>query len=242
MIAGYTSSEGQKVSVVAPGLVPHVIIYDATFALETPFKLFTSTGIRALDHAVELLYHPDASEVPTKALALSAILTLFTYLPRYEDDPNDQDVITRLQLASFASLSGMGTSLKGGLGLSHSMGYAMGSPYGIPHGITSCISLPGVVRLKAEEEENARQLARALPMASGKRAEGGNGPDDDDAKADALKVADRIEDLVKELGLETRLSEYKVGKDQVDVIARNATGKKEGEVFEGVKRIVEGKL
>lgn len=163
MIAGYTSAEGKKIGVAGPELVPHVIFYDSTFAVHTPPRLWMSTGIRSLDHAVELLYHPMATEVPAKALVLNAIEGLFTYLPKYKADPKDEDYITRLQLASFASFFPMGMSLKGGAGLSHAMGYALGSPYWIPHGITSCITLAGVVRLKAQNPEDTAQLARALP-------------------------------------------------------------------------------
>ena len=56
-------------------------------------------------------------------------------------DPMDEDIITRLQLAAFASLGFLGLNFQAGLGLSHSLGYALGAPYQIPHGITSCMTL-----------------------------------------------------------------------------------------------------
>ena len=66
MTAGFTNADGQKTMVVAPELVPQVVIYDSVFGKETPQELWLSTGIRALDHAVELLYHPYATEVPPR--------------------------------------------------------------------------------------------------------------------------------------------------------------------------------
>ncbi|KAK0510068.1 hypothetical protein JMJ35_007462 [Cladonia borealis] len=234
MIAGFTNADGQKTMVVAPELVPQVVIYDSVFGKETPQKLWLSTGIRALDHAVELLYHPYATEVPARSLVLTAIEQLFTNLPKYKADPKDEDIITGLQLASFASLYPIGTNVKGGLGLSHGMGYALGSPYGIPHGITSCITLASVVRLKAQNPEDAAQLARALPFIGQSRS--------GDDKKDAIKMGDAIEHLVNDLGLETRLSEYNVGKDQVPVVAKSATRTDSGPLFESVSKIVESKL
>ena len=234
MIAGFTNADGQKTMVVAPELVPHVVIYDSIFGKETPQKLWLSTGIRALDHAVELLYHPYATEVPARSLVLTAIEQLFTNLPKYKADPKDEDIITRLQLASFASLYPIGTNVKGGLGLSHGMGYALGSPYGIPHGITSCITLASVVRLKAQTPEDAAQLARALPFIGESRS--------GDDKKDAIKMGDAIEHLVNDLGLDTRLSEYNVGKDQVPVVAKSATRTDSGPLFDSVSKIVESKL
>ena len=137
-------------------------------------------------------------------------------------------------MASFASVYPIGTNVKGGLGLSHGMGYALGSPYGIPHGLTSCITLAGVVRLKAQNPEDAAQLARALPFIGQSRS--------GDDKKDAIKLGDAIEHLVKDLGLDTRLSEYNVGKDQIPVVAKSATRTDSGPLFDSVSKIVESKL
>lgn len=232
--AGYTSEDGKKTGVGAPELIPNIIIYDSKFALETPQRLWLSTGIRSLDHAVEMLYHPKAVEAPAKALALSAIDGIFTYLPKCKAEPKNEDYITRLQLASFTSLFPIGLDMGGGLGLSHTIGYALGSPYSIPHGITSCISLAGVVRLKAQNAEDAAHIARALPFIGQSRS--------GDDKKDALEVADAIEKLVKELGLESRLRDYNVGSDQVSVVAKTATRSESGPLYEGVAKIVESKL
>ncbi|KAL8686566.1 MAG: hypothetical protein Q9218_007016 [Villophora microphyllina] len=232
--AGYTNTNGAKVGVGHPELVPHVIIYDAKFALETPPRLWLSTAIRALDHAVELLYNPTAVESPTKQLELTAIATLFTYLPKYKDDPKSEEYITRLQLAAFSSLYGWGINVKDGLGLSHALGYALGSPYGIPHGITSCLTLAGVVRLKSKDPTAAEQVARILPFIGESRS--------GDNKADTFKVADAIERLVDELGLGSRLGDYGVGEDQVEKIARAATGREEGQLYDDVVGLVRSKL
>ncbi len=232
--AGYTNEEGTKVGVGDPELAPHVIIYDAKFALETPQKLWLSTGIRALDHAVELQYHATATEVPAKQLALTAIAGLFEYLPKAKADPKNEDVITRLLLAAFSSLYPIGQNIVGGLGLSHSMGYALGSPYGIPHGITSCLMLSGVVKLKAKNAEDAPHLARVLPFVGQSRS--GN-----DEK-DATKFADAIETLVRKLGLESNLAEYGVGEDQVAKIAKLAAKSESGELYDSVSAIVRSKI
>ena len=234
MGAGYTNEAGKKTLIMDPKLQAAVIIYDSQFVLETPPRLWLSTAIRSLDHAIELLYHPKAAEVPVKSSALSAIDGLFTYLPKYKAEPKNEDYITRLQLAAFSSLFAVGLNLKSGIGLSHSMGYALGAPYGIPHGITSCMTLPGVVRLKAENAEDAAQLARALPYI-GKSKSG-------DDKKDALIVADAIEKLVQELGLQSRLKDYNVGSDQVPVVAQAATKSESGPLYEGVAKIVASKL
>ena len=218
-LAGYTQEDGTKTAVRDPKIAVSVIIYDAKFGLETPEKLWLSTGIRALDHAVELLYNPAATEAPSKPLSLTSIQTLFEYLPKYKANPKDEDVLTKCMLGAFTSLYPMGVNVIGGIGLSHSLGYALGSPFGIPHGITSCLTLGKVVKLKAEDPESAEQIARILPFIGLSRS--------GDNKEDAEKVGDAIIDLVKTLGLESNLKEYGVSEDQLPKIVKMSTGGKE---------------
>ena len=232
MMAGYTESDGVKTGVRAKELVPHVVLYDASFALHTPERLWTSTGLRAMDHAMELLYHPTASEMPARWLCLQSATSLFENLPAYKNSPRDEDTITKLQLAAFASLGFLGYNIKGGLGLSHALGYALGSPYGIPHGITSCLTLGHVVKLKAQDPEAAKQVARLLPFV-GEASSG-------DVKKDAEKIGDRLLKLVKDLGLDSDLRNYKVDKDQIPVITKRATGQESGDVYNAVEGLVKG--
>lgn len=230
MIAGYTSSSGTKIGVVDTHLVPHVVMYDATFAVYTPPMLWMSTGLRALDHAMETMYHPTASEMPARQMVLNAASSLFIYLQKYKLDPKDEDTITNLQLAAFASLGFLGTNLERGLGLSHSLGYALGSPYGIPHGITSCLTLGHVIKLKSEDAANAAQIARMLPFIGQSRS--------GDDHADGVRVGEAILQLVSNLGLQTSLKEYQVGEDQVPIITTRGTGQKKGELYDKVEKIV----
>lgn len=233
IIAGYTNTSGLKTSVGHAKLAPQAVIYDSKFALETPSWLWLSTGLRAMDHAMELMYYPTSTEMPCRLMALNAAGELFKNLPKYKQNPKDEDVITRLQLASFASLGFAGLNLKGGLGLSHVLGYALGSPYQIPHGITSCMTLGHVVKLKTKNsDEDAEQIARMAPFVG--LAKSGN-----DGK-DAVAVGDAILQLVESLGLNTTLSERGVGRDQVHTIAKTATGKESGELYEQVRELVEG--
>ncbi|KAK4993547.1 hypothetical protein LTR66_005999 [Elasticomyces elasticus] len=230
--AGYTNKDGMKTGVASPELAPHVIIYDSSFALETPPRLWLSTGMRAMDHAMELMYHPTSTEMPCRQMALFAAGELFRNLAKYKADPKKEDVITRLQLASYASLGFLGLNVKGALGLSHTLGYALGSPYGIPHGITSCLTLGHVVKLKAENPEDAKQIARMVPFI-GLSSSG-------DDKKDAMAVGDAILELVDNLGLKTKLGDHGVEKDQARVITKTATKQEEGPLYDKVMDLVKG--
>lgn len=217
-IAGYTQFNNVKASINHPSTYPAFIFYDPKFGLHTPPCLFLSTGIRALDHAVESQYHPYATWIPARLVASNAIMELFRLLPKYKANPKDEDVITGLFLAAYASLGFLGRNMKAGVSnLSHSLGYALGSPYGIPHGITSCLTLGHVVKLKARQsKDDAQSIAAILPYIGGARS-------GDDLK-DSDIVGDKILVLVQDIGLSTTLTEKCVGKDQLDIITTRATG------------------
>jgi alcohol dehydrogenase class IV len=161
--AGYTDEAGQKTAVSSQYLAPSGVILDAELTLATPEKLWLSTGIRALDHAVEQLYRPFVIP-PLKQLCYGAIVDLFKYLPQSKADPSDIHARQKLQVASWMSLWPARLGQYSALGLSHSLGHKLGATYGIPHGITSCLTLAPTVNLKSKvaSEEDKEWLAGTL--------------------------------------------------------------------------------
>jgi alcohol dehydrogenase class IV len=167
-------------------------------------KTTTVYQIRALDHAIELLYHPLAPEIPTKRLALTAIADFFNYLPLSASGTSSADTRQILFLAAYTSLfpflSTGRVLFTGGSGLSHSIGNSIGTKYNIPHGITSCLTLAAVVHLKAETKlDEARQIARAVEAVGRSRT--------GDTVGDARAVGDAIAELVGSLGHTGTLTE-----------------------------------
>jgi maleylacetate reductase len=144
--AGYTDASGDKAGMRDPRLMVEVVIYDAELTLATPIDLWLSTGIRALDHAIEGFLA--AGEHPyNDVMALEAIRRLFDSLPRAKAAPDDVDVRTENQLAAWFSFTLPAASAGG---LSHTMGKQIGARHGIPHGVTSCLLLPHVMRFLAQ--------------------------------------------------------------------------------------------
>jgi len=140
--AGFTDETGTKGGMRDPDLLPDVVIYDARLTLATPMQLWLSTGIRALDHAVEG-FLAEGEHPFNDVMALEAIRRLLDSLPRAKADPKNLDVRTENQLASWFSYTLPGASASG---LSHVMGKQIGARHGIPHGVTSCLLLPHVMR------------------------------------------------------------------------------------------------
>jgi len=216
--AGFTNDDGQKVAVSSQELAPAGIILDAELTLATPERLWLSTGIRALDHAVENLYRPLVSS-PIKVLCYAALADLFKYLPESKANPTAVDVRQKLQVASWMSLWPQKHEKYSALGLSHALGHKLGARYGIPHGITSCLTLAPTVLLKSEIASQADKEALALALSHLQQPTTGS------IEGDARRLATLIDELVVRLGLQSTLSEYKVPKEDLTSVANAALGK-----------------
>jgi len=231
--AGFTNEKGEKTGVSSQELPPAGVILDAELTLPTPERLWLSTGLRALDHAVENLYRP-LVPLPIKVLCYSAIADLFHYLPESKANPQALDIRQKLQIASWMSLWPLKLEKYSALGLSHALGHKLGAAYGIPHGITSCLTLAPVVALKADiaSQEDKESIAAALFYL--------RKPSTGSVEGDVRKVASEIDGLVLSLGLKSNLAEYKVPIADLPKIASGAMGGNDGPDFPKVVKLLEG--
>ena len=188
---------GRKGGFADPRAVPQVVVLDPETTLFTPEKLWLSTGIRALDHAVEGLLYGGEHPV-TDVTGAEGASRLLAYLPRSREDPDDVGVRGELQVAAWLAYFG---PFNTPMGLSHALGRRIGASYGVPHGYTSCVTL--APSLAAERSR--------VPEDRWRRLEGALGGD----------PAERIAVLVQELGLPGRLRDVGVPEEDLEYIARD---------------------
>jgi alcohol dehydrogenase class IV len=200
-------SMGKKRGFADPRTVPPVVILDPEATVYTPEALWLSTGIRALDHAVEgYLYGGD--HPITDVTGLEGARRLMEYLPLSRRSPEDLDVRLELQLAGWLAYFGpMNTPM----GLSHELGRRIGATYEVPHGITSCVILAPSLNVLEEQIQDERWSG--LSEALGGKPQG------------------RIASLVEELGLIASLREVGVPEEDLEFIA-GEYGDREKEVLE----------
>ena len=179
---------------------PASVILDADATLPTPEWLWHSTGIRAVDHAVEGICSIAPSPL-IEAAALQALSLLASALPRVKANPNDLDA--RLECLQGAWLAGMGI-LRVPYGASHGLGHSLGAVTGMSHGHTSCVMLPHVMRynLDATRAQQTR-IANAMAHNTG-------------------DAAGAVAHLIDALGLPSRLSALNVKREQFAQIAEGA--------------------
>ena len=187
---------------------PVAVILDPAMTLHTPERLWLSTGIRAVDHAVEAICARNAQPF-LDALGLRALKQLAGSLARVGSqaiDPSCPESLQgRLDCQIGAWLAAMSIR-RADYGASHGLGHALGADAGVPHGITSCVLLPTVMRYNAEVcKDGLAEISASLGQ-----------PDQ--------SAADLIEALISRLGLPTRISELGVGRERLAVIAEKAMG------------------
>ena len=202
-IAGVTDPErGIKDAYIARDSAPAAVILDPAATVHTPEWLWLSTGVRAVDHAVETLCSRSAQPLPD-ATAIHALKIFAEALPRAKRDPGDLTARRDCQLAVWLAGFGLG---RVEYGASHGIGHQLGAVGGVPHGHTSCVMLPSVLRWNAPV--NAGQQAQ-VSAALGRAGEA---------------AADVLADFIARLGQPGNLRAVGIADDQLDVIAEGSLG------------------
>lgn len=154
---------------VDPATQPGVILYDPELTQATPTELWLTTGLKALDHAIEGLWWPVCHPF-LETLRLGAIADLTAHLAR-SSDPNALEDRLACQHAAWKSIWGLLSAKNVGFRLSHPLGHQIGARWDVPHGVTSCIALPGAARFLHERTRDAQaKIARAMGMPDGDAA------------------------------------------------------------------------
>ena len=182
-------------------LVPRSVVLDPEVTLETPEWLLFSTGVRALDHAVESYMCPLANPA-SESLSLKGLALLVQGLSGIKADANDLDARMTAQFgmwhAIWPSTSGIYH------GASHGIGYALGAGFGVPHGHTSCVMLPAVMQWNAETLSERYQ---ALASAIGK-------PD--------TPAWQSVRALIRDLGMPCTLRDVGIERNDLETLASRA--------------------
>ena len=201
----YTASAGctdtarnVKESFGHPMMMAKSVVLDPRATVHTPEWLFLSTGIRAVDHAVEDICSPECQPMSEGASA-QALRLLSHGLRGAKADPSDLDARLECQLGAWMSMIGSQTGVP--KGASHGIGHVLGGTAHVPHGYTSCVMLPHVLRFN-------------LPVNPDRQARVSEAFGDKDAPA-----ADLVAGLIADLGLPSRLRDVGVKQDQLDRIA-----------------------
>ena len=200
-VAGVTDGERKlKEAYTHPDMAPRAVVLDAAVTLSTPSKLWFSTGIKAVDHAVEQLCNLERAPMGD-AVAAEGLRLLAKGLAATKRDLSDLEARAQCQHGMWLAISGAASGR--GMGASHAIGHTLGGGYGVPHGITSCITLHAVLEWNKGFGAARQALVSRL---MGRRR---------------LPASVVMRDLVMNLGLPWRLSEVLIGRSRFRDIAEH---------------------
>ncbi|KAI8951738.1 hypothetical protein F4801DRAFT_544190 [Xylaria longipes] len=214
--AGCTNPRNHmKVQFTHPGMYAKLVILDPDLCRTTPDWVWRSTGVRAIDHCVEIFCAPNSSP-ETNTVAQRSLKHLVRSLLLYAKNPDDLDARLESQLATNDITINLLRLIYPGA--SHGIGHNLG-PLGVGHGQTSCILLPSVVKYNARVNgDTQKKLVEILWS--------------EEEIADVLKkhglskaendLGDGLRAIFNELGMPKSLKDVGVGRDKWVQLALNS--------------------
>src|SRR5262249_50062331 len=145
---------------IHPGIIPLLVIFDPAITVHTPEWLWLSTGVRAVDHAVETFCSIDGNAY-TGSTAIQALRLLGRRLAAAKRKPGDPPAPPPGQDGAWISMTGIVSGTR--MGASHAIGHVLGGSAGVPHGYTSCVMLPAVLAFNsAVNADRQAEISAAL--------------------------------------------------------------------------------
>lgn len=194
---------GVKGPVAHPLAIPRAIVLDPEATRTAPLHLITSTGLKAVDHAVERMCAPVLNPL-TEAHSVHALRLLARALPAVVAD--EADLAARAECQVGMALGMIGPAAGSRVGASHAIGHALGAHSAVPHGITSCVMLPAVLRWNRDACPERQELVSAAMGRPG------------------IEAAKVVEDLVVSVGLPVRLRDIGIERAELPAIGEKTVG------------------
>lgn len=202
-------STGIKYPLADYELMPNMAIVDTDFHMSAPKGLTASSGIDAVSHALEAYASIMATDY-TDGLALRALKTIFTYLPRaYENGQTDYEA--REKVANAATIAGMAFA-NAFLGVMHSMAHKLGAFHHLAHGLSNALMMDEVIRFNAcdvptrmgtfSQYDHPHTMARYAEIADYL----GCGGSTNEEKVE--KLIEKIDELKAKVGIKPTIRDY----------------------------------
>ncbi|PLT35385.1 iron-containing alcohol dehydrogenase [Bacillus sp. V5-8f] len=221
-----------KVTVTSQYMAPTIALVDPELTMNLPKNMTAASGIDALAHGIES-YFSKRSRPASAALAMEAIEIVGSHLRPSVNKGKNQEA--RIGMSQGSLLAGMAFN-NSFLGLTHAIGSALSGHCHVPHGVAIGLLLPHVVEFNSSAcPEKAAKISKALGVKA------------DSLDNMALQAGSSVADMVRDIGLPTRLRDVNVPKEKLPAIAQdsfksgmmkfNPRQPSESEVLELLKRV-----
>ncbi|HET6943109.1 MAG TPA: iron-containing alcohol dehydrogenase [Sphingomicrobium sp.] len=209
-ISVITCEGGVKLAVNARPLTADWAVLDPQLTIGLPREGTAATGIDAIVHAVEAYTSARLKNPVSDTLAREALRLLTSNLLTACTEP--ENLAAREAMLFGAHLAGLAFSNAPVAGV-HALAYPLGGLHHLPHGVTNALMLRHVLQHNAEaaREHYAELAPIVVPECE---AEG--------SQARVALLIDRLDQLVTDSGIATRLRDHGIDLAEAPTLAREA--------------------
>ncbi len=203
------TTRNTKITILGRALVPDITVIDPRLLTTMPEWLSAATGLDALTHGIEAFVSLGHNQL-TDHHAIRAVQMVTDNLAATIERPHEMPA--RVLMAQAALEAGLAFT-NAILGAAHAMSHQVGGLLDLPHGVINGVLLPHVIRFNADADpEPYRVIASCLGVAD---------PGTPAAEA-AHALAERIDQLARDVGVPRGLAELGVCDEDLPILAKNA--------------------
>jgi alcohol dehydrogenase len=198
-----------KISVGDADLIPRIAVVDPEMMVTMPPVLTAATGIDALSHCLEAFVSTHENPLGG-VLALYGIRLVAQNLRQAVEEGEDR--VARRNMALASMVGGMSLNVKW-CGACHSLAHQLSAEAGISHGVSIALMLPHQIEYSLSGNlEGYAKVAEAF----------GKGEGVDSLQDKAMGAVAAVADLVRDIGLPTRLRDVGIREDMLPQMAKKA--------------------
>ncbi|GMH48228.1 hypothetical protein TL16_g00242 [Triparma laevis f. inornata] len=211
-----TNAAKLKQGIVSSTLLPDFAVLDGSLTVTVPATTTAHTGVDAMVHAIEAYTCRTKKNPLSDLLSLEALRILSGNIRTAVKNGANEDARGQMLYGSMLAGMAFANSPVGGV---HALAYPLGGMFGVPHGMSCSLMLPPVMRYNSTETKCAEmygglgevifpELKEDLRGVGGERA--------------ANLVVENVEEMIEELGLPSKLSDFGVKETDLEMMASEA--------------------
>lgn len=156
----YSSQTGRKYTLGSPKMLAHTALLIGSFIDTAPSALCASTGLDALDHALESIWNKNATDI-TRRAAEDAAVEVLTWLPQLYQAKSNKIIDRNIQLHMLraACMAGIAFSITG-TAAGHAISFILSEDWHIPHGMACAFTLLEIFDIARTDNGTKESLAR----------------------------------------------------------------------------------
>lgn len=205
----------EKIGWASPRVYPRFSILDPTHTLTVPKEQTVFGIVDMMSHALEEYFSPASNVSLQERFAESILTTVIETAPKLVNDLENYEYRETVMLCGTMALNGVLNMGMKGDWATHNLEHAVSAVYDIPHGAGLAILFPNWMRYMVEKDTALTKFQQLAIRVFGVD------PSLDDREI-ALQGIDRLSTFWSDLGAPSRLADYGIGEDALDVLADKA--------------------